>query len=66
MDMAAQTWMENRNLRLDEDADEVFTYLSVLIALGRGAAIPEGLWVLLASHPSLMLSQKIFTIKVMR
>jgi len=51
MDMAAQTWMENRNLRLDEDADEVFTYLSVLIALGRGAAIPEGLWVLLASHP---------------
>jgi hypothetical protein len=49
MDMTAQTWMESRNLRLDED--EVFTYLSVLIALGRGAAIPEGLWVLLASHP---------------
>ena len=51
MDLVAQNWMESRNLRLEEDEDEVFTYLSVLIALGRGAAIPEGLWVLLASHP---------------
>jgi hypothetical protein len=49
MDLVTQTWMESRNLRLDDD--EVFTYLSVLIALGRGAAIPEGLWVLLVSHP---------------
>ena len=49
MEQTAQTWMEDRNLSLDED--EVFTYLSVLVVLGRGYMIPEGLWVLLASHP---------------
>ena len=49
MDATAQTWMEKRNLRLDED--EAITYLSVLIALGRGSCIPEGLWIALVAHP---------------
>lgn len=49
MDVASQTWMESRNLRLEDD--EIFTYLTVLIALGRGTSIPEGLWVLLVEHP---------------
>ena len=49
MDLTAQTWMEKRNLNLDED--EAFTYLSVLVVLGRGATIPEGLWVALVAHP---------------
>jgi hypothetical protein len=49
MDLNTETWMEKRNLRLDED--EVFTYLAVLIALGRGSSIPEGLWIALVDHP---------------
>ena len=49
MDPTASQWMEKRNLRLD--SQEVFTYLSVLIALGRGDSVPESLWALLVEHP---------------
>jgi hypothetical protein len=49
MDPVVSQWMEQRNLKLD--SVEVFTYLSVLIALGRGGSVPEGLWALLVEHP---------------